>query len=119
VSDSLASGDLVVSSTLTLIECDRVLIRAVVTGQLKEAEAASRRGTLARAAAHWTLLDLVPEIADRARRPFPREPLRTLDAIHLATLIVARDLVPETRILSLDRPIRECARDLGFEVLPA
>ncbi len=58
------------------------------------------------------------EISDRARTPFPEEPVRTLDAIHLATAVVSRKLVPEIRLLSLDERIRSCGRALGFEVLP-
>ena len=118
VREELASSELVLSSELTLIECDRVLIRAVTTHEITEAEAADRRAILAKAAEHWTLLTLDVDIVERARRPFPKEPVRTLDAIHLATAVVARSLVPEIAMLSLDKRIRGSARELGFEVIP-
>lgn len=36
MADTLAQAELVISSDLTLIECDRVLIRAVVLDELHE-----------------------------------------------------------------------------------
>jgi predicted nucleic acid-binding protein len=57
-------------------------------------------------------------VAERARRPFPAEPIRTLDAIHLATAALANSLVPELAIVSLDRRVRRSARELGFTLLP-
>jgi uncharacterized protein with PIN domain len=82
----LAAAEIIVGSDLTLIECDRVLFRAVTMNELTEAEAADRRAHLVAAAAHWQVLRIAPEIVERARQPFPGEPIRTLDAIHLAAL---------------------------------
>ncbi len=60
------------------------------------------------AAGHRAVLTLEAEIVRRARRPFPEEPIRTLDAIHLAAALRARSLVPGTRLLSLDGRVRTC-----------
>lgn len=118
VRERLAQAEVILASELTLIECDRVLIRATVSGRLSEAAAAERRGRLGQTAEHWAILGLTPEITDRARRPFPREPIRTLDAIHLASALFARTLVPETLLLTLDDRIRACGEELGFRVAP-
>jgi predicted nucleic acid-binding protein len=118
VRDALASAEVVVASDLTLVESDRVLTRAVTTGQMREAQAADRRVTLNRAASHWVLFRMDEEIVERARRPFPVEPIRTLDALHLASAYVIRTLLPKLTLLSLDQRIRECGRALGFDVLP-
>jgi len=67
----------------------------------------------------WAVLRLGPEIIDRARRPFPGEPVRSLDALHLASALSALASVPELALLSLNHRVRRCARELGFEVLPA
>jgi hypothetical protein len=61
-------------------------------------------------------LDL--EVIERARRPFPGEPIRTLDALHLASALVARAAVPGLALLTLDAAVREAGRGLGFAVLP-
>jgi len=109
---------LVLASDLTLIECERVLIRAVATNLLPEAAAAERRAMMATAADHWVLFDLAAEVVERARRPFPAEPIRTLDAIHLATAVLARALVPDLALLALDVRVRRSAEQMGFRVLP-
>jgi len=114
----LATSKSILSSDLTLVECDRVLIRAVSNGILSEAEAAHRRALFAHAAAHWSILRLDDEIVERARRPFPEEPIRTLDAIHLACALRARSAVAETVLVSLDRRVRSSARALGLPVMP-
>jgi PIN domain len=115
----LGVSEITVSSDLTLIECDRVLLRAVALKELTEAEAADRRAHLAVAAAHWQILRIAPEIVDRARHPFPGEPIRTLDAIHLASLMVGRSAVRGLGLLSLDDRVRKAAKGLGVDIVPA
>jgi predicted nucleic acid-binding protein len=119
VREALAGSELVLASELTLIECERVLVRAIATGRIDEAAAADRRARFRQVSQHWVILGLEPEVSERARRPFPLEPIRTLDALHLAFALLGRSLVPETRLLSLDQRIRACGRELGFEPMPA
>jgi hypothetical protein len=71
------------------------------------------------AAAHWHVLRIAGEMVDRARQPFPGDPIRTLDAIHLAALLVARFAVVGLRLLSLDERVRPAAKGLGVAVEPA
>jgi hypothetical protein len=118
VRDLLGNAQLVVASDLTLIECDRVLIRAAALDELTEADAADRRAHLTTAAAHWNVLRISGEIVDRARQPFPGTPIRTLDAIHLASALVARSVTPGLEVLSLDDRIRGTARHLGLPLQP-
>jgi predicted nucleic acid-binding protein len=114
----LAAADLVVTSELTMVECERVLIRATLTGDLSEAQAADRQAVLRSVAEHWQRLALGGEVLDRARRCFPAEPVRTLDALHLASALVARSALRGLEVLSLDRHVRANAEQLGFRVLP-
>ncbi len=118
VRDLLGAAEITVTSDLTLIECDRVLLRAVALKELTEADAADRRAHLADRAAHWQVLRMGPEVIDRARRPFPGEPIRTLDAIHLASLLVGRSAVPGLALISLDDRVRKAAKGLGVAVMP-
>ena len=83
-----------------------------------EALVADGRALLNMAAAHWNILRLEGEIVDRARCPFPCEPLRTLDAIHLASALSARAIIPGLRLLSLDQRILASAKVQGFDPLP-
>ena len=114
----LGEAEAIIASDLTLIECDRVLLRAVALEELTEAEAADRRAHLVAAAAHWQVLRIAAEVVDRARQPCPGAPIRTLDAIHLASLLVARSAVAGLRLLSLDERVRQAATGLGVAVEP-
>jgi hypothetical protein len=118
VREALRHAELVMASDLVLIECDRVLIRAVLLREIDEATAADRRAVLNGAAAHWYVCRLSAEIAERARRPFPGEPVRTLDAIHLASALAVRSIVPSVELLSLDDRIRRAGGQLGFRLQP-
>ena len=114
----LSGADFIVASDLTLIECDRVLHRAASIGELSEVEAADRHAHLVTVATHWHVLRIGSEIVDRARQPFPGEPIRTLDAIHLASALVARAATAGLQLLSLDDRVRKAALGLGLQVVP-
>jgi predicted nucleic acid-binding protein len=118
VREVLRHAELVMASDLTLVECDRVLIRAITLGEIEEASAADRRAHLNAAAAHWHLWRVSSDIVDRARHPFPAEPVRTLDAIHLASALAVRSVVPGVELLSLDDSIRRAGLHLGFRLQP-
>lgn len=118
VREVLRGAELVMASDLTLLECDRVLIRAVMLAETDEATAADRRAHLNAAAAHWHLWRVSSDIVDRARHPFPAEPVRTLDAIHLASALAVRSAVPGVELLSLDDRIRRVGEQLGFRLQP-
>jgi predicted nucleic acid-binding protein len=118
VADALARAELVIASDLTVVECDRVLIRATVLDELLESDLVGRQARLNAVSARWTLLGLDEEIIERARRPFPAEPVRTLDAIHLASALTARKAVPDLAMLALDGRIRTAANRLGFLLVP-
>ena len=119
VAATLAAADEIIASDLTLIECARVLVRAVATGAMTEAHAAERRHLLARAASHWHVLHLIEDAVARAGRPFPAEPIRTLDALHLSLALAARAVLPDLEVLSLDQRVRENALALGLSVTPS
>jgi predicted nucleic acid-binding protein len=118
VQQLLNGVEVATSSDLTLIECDRAIIRLAALGQISETEAIDLRRELAFAANRWQMFHIGREIADRARRSFPVEPVRSLDAIHLATALAAGSVVPNLEILSLDERIRNSARELGFRLQP-
>jgi predicted nucleic acid-binding protein len=115
----IAGADSVMTSQLTLVECDRALHRAVALKKLTEADAAERRALVAASASAWTILLIDDEVVARARQPFPAEPIRALDAIHLATALLGRSAVPGLHLMTLDDRIRAAARGLGFPLQPA
>lgn len=63
------------------------------------------------------LLDLAPQVLGRALEPFP-VPLRTLDALHLASMVYLRDERGEkVRLASYDARMVRGARALRFPVV--
>lgn len=118
VAERLAAATGVIASDLTVVECERVLIRAWSGGILNEAELRDQSTALARVSAHWTRLRVDEVVVERARRPFPLEPIRTLDALHLSSALVARSVDPDLKILSLDQRVRENAERLGLDAVP-
>jgi predicted nucleic acid-binding protein len=115
----LRAATKVVCSRLTLVETRRVIRRAVAETLLDEIGGTAILEVLARAAAGWAVLEMSREVAERAEAPFPVEPVRTLDALHLASALLLRQALPDLRLLSSDDRVRTNGRRLGFEVLPA
>ncbi|MCU0625928.1 MAG: PIN domain-containing protein [Gemmatimonadaceae bacterium] len=60
------------------------------------------------------LLELVPAVLARALEPFP-VPVRTLDALHLASLEFLRTRRPTLRLATYDQRLRSAADALGVE----
>ena len=116
VQDILERAENVFSSELVLVECDRALVRAESAGLLSAAQAAGQRAILNHESAYWTLLRIEGEVVERARRAFPVEPVRTLDALHLASLLIVRSIFADAEVLSFDERIRGNATALGFQL---
>ena len=119
VSAALRSAEQVAVSDLGTLECERSILRGLVLGNLHRAAADERLARLRGTAAKWHHLRITPDLVERARHPFPGEPLRTLHALHLASALAVRARLPGIAILSLDARIRRSAAELGFELHPA
>jgi uncharacterized protein with PIN domain len=114
----LADAERVVASTLTPLECARALARGAATGQLPPSEARAAERLLEDASRGWALLEMAGTALERARQPFPAEPVRTLDAIHLAAALEFQDALGHVTLLSLDERIRANAAALGLAAAP-
>ncbi len=107
-------SEVVVTSVLTFAETERALVRAEHEDLVRAADGQRLRGILQRASTGWMRMTISEEILARAGRPFPVEPVRTLDAIHLATALAFTKAFDELRLLSLDRRLLGNARALGI-----
>jgi predicted nucleic acid-binding protein len=114
--DVLAAAEKVAASRLTLIETRRVVRRAEREGRITAAQAADILAVFAQAASTWAILEISEEVARRAEDGFPNEPVRTLDAIHLASALFLRQSFPELVVVSVDERLRANAALLGFQV---
>jgi predicted nucleic acid-binding protein len=61
------------------------------------------------------LLELVPPVLARALEPFP-EPVRTQDALHLASADFLRLQGQRLKVATYDERMARAARSLGFEL---
>jgi predicted nucleic acid-binding protein len=105
-----------VTSALTLAEAARALIRARASGRLTaDAEGAATRA-LRTFERRCFILDVDPAVLARVRRRFPVEPIRTLDAVHLATVEMLGEPPPLVTIVTRDSRVRENAEALGYTV---
>lgn len=62
------------------------------------------------------LIELAPPVLQRALEPFPT-PVRTLDALHLASMDFLRQQGQKVELASYDSRLLDAARQLDFEVL--
>ena len=111
---TLDAASVVLTSELALAEAERALVRAEHEQHLTGGDGQRLRGVLQRSRNAWMLMTVSDEVLTRAGRPFPVEPVRTLDGIHLATALVFTRAFPELRVLSFDRRITENALALGI-----
>lgn len=114
----LSAADIVVTSVLTGIECARGFARARSLKRISRAQSDVLMDGLAELERHWHTLELTAEVAEKSRAPVPVEPMRALDAIHLATMQLVRREAGEVAMLSLDHRLRSNAMALGVPVLP-
>jgi predicted nucleic acid-binding protein len=114
VKQALDDAAAVVTSELTMLEAHRALLRAVARSTLTEADAQRLRGLLRRVGESWIRVKLFDDVLTRASRPFPVEPIPTLDALHLATALEITQSFPDLRVLSFDERIVDNARTLGL-----
>jgi len=118
VRKALASADHVLTSALTSAEVARTLRRLREIGDLS-AVAHDRAWVRYRAAAaHWDVYAVTDRVLARVEERFPSEPLRTLDAIHLATAVQFSLEASSVAVLSTDRRLRDNAIGLGLTVAP-
>lgn len=115
--EQLRSAEALVSSELLAVESLRTIDRLRLQGALSVEEAAERRVIVAEWLEAVDLVVLQRPILARASEPFPT-PLGTLDALHLATVLVWRDRTRQKLLVAThDRDLGLAARSFGLEVV--
>ena len=105
-----------VSSELIRVESLRTVDRARLRLSLHDDEVGRLRGELLEAIEPFTLVRLDGHVLARAADPFPTQ-LGTLDAIHLASALLAREQISDLRFTTQDSELKTAARSMGFEIL--
>jgi len=112
-----SSANVVGSSDLLAIECQRVLQRERMAGHLDDRQYSEATVLLEDLLDRLTLIEIGLAVKRRAAGPFPTV-IGTLDAIHLASALLWQETEPgtELRILTQDRQLALCARSLGLHI---
>jgi predicted nucleic acid-binding protein len=105
-----------VTSALTLAEASRAILRARLAGRLTAEQERASIQALRRFERRCYVVAVTDAVLARVRRPFPVEPIRTLDAVHLATAELLAEPPPLMTIVSRDARIRDNAEALGYAV---
>jgi PIN domain len=111
---SLRSASTLLTSSLTFAECRRAIVRAQASGRVTTDEFASLNRAIATFASRCTVVSVTSEILARTGHPFPVEPVRTLDGIHLATIEALGEPPRNVTVLTRDARVRANAAALGF-----
>jgi hypothetical protein len=104
-----------VSSELIRLECLRTIDRARIRGHLDDEETAERRAAIVEQLEAFDLVALDRAVLARAADPFPTL-LSSLDALHLASAVMARAHFPDLQFATHDRELATAARAVGFRV---
>lgn len=115
---ALRDAELVVTSMLTGAECSRAILRGAALGAIDRARARALLDALAEWESGCDRMELGDRVLERSRAPFPHEPVRTLDAIHLASAALAHAAIGAVSVLSYDDRVRTNATAMGMELLP-
>jgi predicted nucleic acid-binding protein len=113
------SGEGLVTSAVTFVEASRAVARARRERRLDLRAAREVGRQLAAFERACDVLTLDEEVLRRAREEFPAEPVRSLDALHLASIVVLDEQLGGVEVVSCDERVRRNAAALGFVLLPA
>lgn len=106
-----------VSSALVTTESLRTLDRLRLRAKLSDTEVARRRATVLRLIGSLEIVDVDDTVLDRAAQPMPTE-LGTLDAIHLATALLWRDMNATSLVMAThDSALALAAQAHGLAVV--
>lgn len=118
LSSALSTAPSLITSSLTFVEFERALLRRRADGTLTAAEETKARRWAREFASLCYVMELDRDVMERAKLPFGVEPVRTLDAMHLASIDLLAKKLGWLIVVACDDRVRENALALGFNVLP-
>jgi predicted nucleic acid-binding protein len=109
IEQRIAAAPVLVTSRLALVESARALLRVRLQGGVPESRLADARRELDGLWSRCELWELSPAVCDLAALLAPDKVLRTLDALHLATFLLARARIEGLELLAADRRLEDAA----------
>lgn len=115
---AIATTEKILTSALTELEFSRSVTRARISGRISAIEAETVLREFEAECETWEVMDITDSVMALAREEFPFEPVRALDAIHLASAQLFHADLKDVSMLSFDTRIRANAPALGLALIP-
>jgi predicted nucleic acid-binding protein len=109
IESRIATATALVTSRLSLVESARALLRVRLRGGVAESRLADVRRELDSLWSRCELWELSPAVCNLASLLVPDKALRTLDALHLATFLIARGRMEGLELLTADQRLEDAA----------
>jgi predicted nucleic acid-binding protein len=109
IEQRIAAAPVLVTSRLSLVESARAMLRVRVQRSVSESQLADARRELDGLWSRCELWELSPAVCDLASLLAPDKPVRTLDALHLATFLLARRRIDGLELLTADQRLEGAA----------
>lgn len=109
VEERIKKATLLVTSRLSLVEAARAVLRIRAQGLVSDQALADATRELDALWARCEVWGLTTQVCELAERVAPSRSLRTLDALHLSTYLLARRHIEGLELLTEDRRLAEAA----------
>jgi predicted nucleic acid-binding protein len=102
-------AEVLITSRLSLVETARAFLRVRLLGERPEGVVADAEREVMALWRRCEIWELTCEVCERAELVAPRDVVRSLDALHLATFAIARREIEELEFLTADRRLQAAA----------
>ena len=109
VESRIRAAPALITSRLSLVESARAMLRARSIESISEQRLADAEREIETMWARCEIWELTRAVCGLAREVAPGRPLRTLDALHLATFVLARRRIEGLELLTVDARLAEAA----------
>lgn len=109
IEERIGAADVLITSRLSHVEAARALLRLGALARVAEARLADAAREIDAVWSRCDVWELTPAVCELAARVAPLTPLRTLDALHLATYLLARRRFGDFELLTADARLAEAA----------
>jgi predicted nucleic acid-binding protein len=107
--NDIRHAKVLLTSRLARVEAARALLRLRALALASEQQLADAARELEALWARCEVWEMTPSVCDLAGDVSPHKPLRTLDALHLATYVLARRRIGELELRTTDTRLAEAA----------
>lgn len=105
----IAAAPALITSRLSIVESSRAMHRLRQLARVSETQLADAQREIDAVWARCEIWELTASVCEMARRVAPAKALRTLDALHLATFVLAREKIAGLELLTADERLQAAA----------